>query len=438
MSIQWENIKIKLGELIPWAENPRQITNEQAKRLDQSLEDYGQVEVFAISPRNEVYDGHQRLSVLLRKYGMDYEIDARRSSRELTDEERRKLVLYLHGGASGQWNWDLLSDWDSKLLLESGFDNGMLKQLSADLGGLNALLESEKQVVDEGNVGELIDRAGELQKKWRVKRGDIWEIPSKSNVGKAHRIMCGDSTSAEDMAKLMQGEKSVLCFTSPPYNAGVSAQLSENTSIDDNFYKKEYDDNQSSEKYLQLLFGFTELALMNAEYVFVNLQMLSGNKTAVIDYLTKFKNFFSDVAIWDKGHAAPALAQRVMDSRFEFVLMFSQKGTRQVGTREFRGMVHNVYSGSPQRHNEFADVHAATFPVEFPRHFIETFTNPGELIFDPFIGSGTTIVACEDIRRVVRAMDISSLYCSVVLERLSALGLEPKLIVRNGVHTRSS
>lgn len=219
-----------------------------------------------------------------------------------------------------------------------------------------------------------------------------------------------------------------MCFTSPPYNAGVSAKLRGNTSIDDNLYRDEYNDNKSQPEWLDLIDRFTAIALEWCEYVFVNLQVLSGNKRSFIEYWHKYVDRFCDVAIWDKGHAAPQLARRVMDSRFEFVLMFSQKPTRQVGTREFRGMVHNVYDGHPQRHNEFAEVHAATFPVDFPQHFIETFSNPNEYIYDPFLGTGSTFVACENASRIGRGMEISPAYVAVCLERLAGMGLTPKRI----------
>ena len=220
-----------------------------------------------------------------------------------------------------------------------------------------------------------------------------------------------------------------MCFTSPPYNAGVSAQLSGNTSIDDNLYKDEYNDNKTQSEYLDLLRGFTDLALNNCCYVFVNIQVLAGNKIAFIDYWHGYSDKFADVAIWDKGRAAPQQAQRVMDSRFEFVLIFGGNGTRAIGTRDFRGMVHNVYEGSPQRHNENADIHAATMPIDLPEHFIKTFTNDGELIYEPFCGTGTTIIAAHNLNRRCYAMEISEKYGAVILERFyTATGIMPELV----------
>ena len=257
-----------------------------------------------------------------------------------------------------------------------------------------------------------IDRAAELNEKWQVVTGDLWQIGE-------HRLLCGDSTKREDVERVMGGEKADMCFTSPPYNAGISAKLRGNTSIDDNLYRDEYDDNKTQTDYFDLLVGFTNNALEYSKYVFVNIQVLSGNKKAFIDYWSNFSDKFCDVAIWDKCHAAPAMAQRVMDSRFEFVLVFGGNGSRAIGTRDFRGMVHNVYSGNPQRHNDNASVHAATFPIDFPEYFINNFTNKDEIVLDPFLGTGTTMVACENLHRKCRGIEISPNYCAVILERMA-------------------
>jgi DNA modification methylase len=267
-----------------------------------------------------------------------------------------------------------------------------------------------------------IDRAAELQAKWGTESGQLWQLGD-------HRIICGDCTDAAVVARLMDNKRAEMCFTSPPYNAGVSAKLRGNTSIGDNLYKDEYDDNKTQGDYLGLLRGFTDVVIGVCEYVFVNLQFLAGNKRAFVEYLHHYSANLADIAIWDKVNAAPQQAQRVMDSRFEFVIVFSQGATRAIGTREFRGMVHNVYTGKPQRNNEYADSHAATFPVDLPSHFIETFTNRGNAVLEPFCGTGTTIIACEQLGRKCRACEISPGYVGVALERyFQATGKTPVLL----------
>jgi hypothetical protein len=108
--IEWTNERRKLKDLIPWKINPRQIREKQARRLAQSLEEFNQIETIAVGPNGELYNGHQRLNVWGKEYGGDLEVDVRVSSRPLTEQERKKLTIYLHKGAAGEWDFDLLAN----------------------------------------------------------------------------------------------------------------------------------------------------------------------------------------------------------------------------------------------------------------------------------------------------------------------------------------
>lgn len=125
--LTWSNERRRLSELMPWPRNPRQIKRDQAKRLVQSFDQFGQVETIAIGPDNEVYNGHQRLAVLMERYGPDYEVDCRVSSRALTEKEREKLTVLLHRGAAGEWDWDTLAnEFEFSELIEWGFEEDEL------------------------------------------------------------------------------------------------------------------------------------------------------------------------------------------------------------------------------------------------------------------------------------------------------------------------
>lgn len=150
MTLAWTNCRVKLGELKPWASNPRMSTKAQAQRIIESFKRFGQVAPVAIAPDNTVYDGHQRLSALLTLYGADYEIDARRASRMLTDEEHRALALAL-ANAVGQWDWNMLSGWQPVELKEWGFDGETLKGWNNDANNLKELLQADAPSVDATN-----------------------------------------------------------------------------------------------------------------------------------------------------------------------------------------------------------------------------------------------------------------------------------------------
>ena len=143
-AIYWTNERRKLSDLVPWPRNPRQIKADQAQRLVESLDEFNQVETFAVGPQNEVYNGHQRLAAWADKYGPDLEIDVRVSSRPLSEKEREKLTIFLHKGAAGEWNFDVLSEWDVPDLLKWGF-----KSYELGLAGDNIDYEKEWEGMPE-------------------------------------------------------------------------------------------------------------------------------------------------------------------------------------------------------------------------------------------------------------------------------------------------
>lgn len=140
----WTNERRKLSDLIPWEPNPRQIKDKQAERLIESFEDFGQVEPIAIGPDNGIYNGHQRVKTLAAKYGMDYEVDVRVSSRPLTEKEREKLTVFLHRGATGEWDFEELANWNMNDLLTWGFEESDFPFDVAPLVG-----EGESSGIDE-------------------------------------------------------------------------------------------------------------------------------------------------------------------------------------------------------------------------------------------------------------------------------------------------
>lgn len=127
--LTWTNEKRKLRDLTPWEHNPRYIKNEQAERLLESFTEFGQVLPICIDPVNGILDGHQRRNVIgaADEYGLDYEVDVRVASRELTERERQKLTVYLHQGATGSFDFEALANtFDFSDLVLWGFDESQL------------------------------------------------------------------------------------------------------------------------------------------------------------------------------------------------------------------------------------------------------------------------------------------------------------------------
>jgi DNA modification methylase len=393
-------IEKSVTELIPYVKNSRTHSDEQVAQIAASIKEFGWTNPILIDGDNGIIAGHGRL-MAARKLG--YEVVPTIELKDLTETQKKAYIIA-----------------DNKLALNAGWDNELLtielSELLADgfalelLGfnpdELNALLEPE---IVEGLTDE--DAVPEIPDDPITNPGDIYQLGN-------HRLMCGDSTSIDAVEKLLNMEEVDFLFTSPPYNAGKSESLSGNTHTTDNKYAT-YRDDKTQDDYLDFLCGFTNAWLWNAKCLAINIQQLAGNKVAFIEYLNKYKNHFVDMAIWDKGHGAPAMAQNVMNSCFEYIIFLAQteNPSRAIPVSDFRGTIKNVYSGKPNRNNEFSKVHAATFPVDFPEWAITSFTKPNTIIADCFGGTGTTLIACEKHNRHARLMELDPKYCDVIVKR---------------------
>lgn len=117
--------------------------------------------------------------------------------------------------------------------------------------------------------------------------------------------------------------------------------------------------------------------------------------------------------------AAPQFAENVLNSQYEFLIILArdQNPSRAIRTGSFRGNVPNVIDIPPQRNNEYSEVHAATFPIALPEWAIRNLTQPGDMILDPFAGTGTTMIAANQLDRRCAMIELDPRYCDVIVER---------------------
>jgi len=391
--------KVKINSIKTNPKNPRLIKDDKFKKLVKSIQEFPQMlelRPIVVDENNIVLGGNMRLKACI-EVGLKevYIVKAD----DLTEQQKDEFIVKDNVGF-GEWDWDILAnEWDTDKLENWGLD------LPLDV--------SVQELEAEEDDYEIIN-----------------EITTDIEIGE-HRLLCGDSTDSDQVAKLMNGEKANLSFTSPPYNAGKSEMLSGNTHTTDNKYN-EYNDNQKQSDYLDLLVGFTNNALLFSDYLICNIQSLAGNKIALIEYLNQYKNNFIDVAIWDKGHGQPAMAENVLTSAWEYMFFISSKenASRAIPNANFRGTVPNIYRGTSNRNNEFSNVHAATFPIDLPEWALQ-FTKEKNIVLDQFLGSGTTMVASHQLKRKCYGMELDPKYCQVIIDRMKKL--DPSLeIKRNG------
>ena len=392
--------RVKIGIIKPNPNNPRIIKDEKFKKLVQSIKDFPEmleIRPIVVNNDNIVLGGNMRLRACKEAGLKDvYVIKAD----QLTEEQQREFIIK-DNVSGGEWDWDLIAnEWDAEQLDEWGLDIPQWEN------------EVELEAVED-------DFDTTPPEEPMTVLGDLYEIGE-------HRLLCGNSTDSDAVAKLMNGDKADISFTSPPYNAGTTP--TEIKMGKTSKYANDTDD-KSENEYLKLLTEFTNNTLLFSEYSFVNIQSLSGNKTALIDFLYNMKSYYADTLIWQKQNAQPAMAENVLNSQFEYIHVFSHKANRAIGTKKFRGTLSNVLDISKQTKNGVKE-HNATFPIDFAAHFVQNFCENS--VLDLFLGSGTTMVAAHQLNRKCYGMELDCSYVDVIVKRM--ITLDPTLTIkRNGV-----
>ena len=381
--------EVSIADLLPYANNARTHSAEQIKQVAASIKEFGFTNPILIDENNVIIAGHGRLEAA-KSLGMA-SVPVRILD-NLTDDQKKAYViadnqLALNAG----WDIELLkieleelklNDFDLAL---TGFDDDFISGL---------LHKDTEGLTDEDATPEPPEDPVSVL-------GDVWILGN-------HRVMCGDSTSIDAVEKLMDGQKADIAFTSPPYNVGKTPNGNDKKYLNDS-------DNKSADEYREFLNSFTNAALTVSDYVFSNIQSLAGNKVALISHVYDMRERYADVIIWDKGSAEPAMARKVLNSRFEYVYIFSNEAKRTIGKRDFRGTLSNIISINSRQDKEFSKVHKATYPVEFASHFIEHFTE--STVLDQFGGTGTTLIASEKLGRSCFMMELDPKYVDVIIKR---------------------
>ncbi len=245
--------------------------------------------------------------------------------------------------------------------------------------------------------------------------GDLFEIGE-------HRLLCGDSTDSDAVAKLMNGERADISFTSPPYNAG--------TNVRGKFYENDNDD-KTNDDYVKFLYDFTINTINNSTYSFVNLQILESNKHALIDYQYQLKDQLKDILIWNKKQYPPHINKGTFGCKWEYVFAFCYESKSRSFPASWQGKFPNVIETENASGNDFAQIHKATFPIAFPAWILEKM-DFAQSVIDLFCGTGTTMIAAHQLNRKCYGMELEPKYCQVILDRMRKL--DPTLIIkRNGV-----
>jgi len=428
----------KVETLIPFARNPRTHSEAQVAKIAASIVEFGWTNPILVDGSQGIIAGHGRLAAA-RKLGMT-EVPVIELA-YLTPTQKRAYVI-------GDNRLALDAGWDEELLAlelaelsESGYDLALTGFDDSEIERLLATdLDDEGKTKDADAENDASDEVPEAPANPVSRPGDVWLLGT-------HRLICGDAANPKTVSALMAGEQAVLCFTSPPYG---NQRDYTNTIID----------------WDALMRGvFAQLPMAATGQVLVNLGLIHREQE-VIPYWDGWLDWMRTQGwrrfawyVWDQGPGLPGDWNGRLAPSFEFVFHFNRKdsearrpnkivpclyagrdthlrgdGTSAGGMRNKDGSKTAWnHVGKVTQENKIPDAvirimrhkgkigqdidHPAVFPVALPQFVLESYTDKGEIVFEPFCGSGTTLLAGQRTERQVRATEIAPEYVDVAVKR---------------------
>ena len=376
---------VDIKKLIPYVNNARTHSPEQITKLRSSLREFGFINPVLIDREYNVLAGHGRIAAA-KEEGIT-EVPC--VFVEHLSEAQKKAYILADNRMSLDAGWDdELLKVEMASLQEMGFDVGMTGFDESELADLFA---------DDNNTSakdDDFDLTAALEKASFVQRGDIW------TVGR-HRLMCGDATSAEDVAALMSGTKANLILTDPPY--GVSFRSSSGLTIQN--------DSMKNEEFYNFLLSAFQCMVEHLE---------SGGAAYVFHADTEGLNFrraFVDAGlhlagccIWVKDSLV--LGRSDYQWQHEPVLYgFLQNGKHKWYSDRKQTTIWNF--AKPKRNAD----HPTSKPLDLLSYPIGNSTQENAVVIDTFGGSGSTLMACEKMNRICCTMELDEKYASVILRR---------------------
>ena len=404
-----DNLKIvyrKIDDLIFSEYNPRQMTAEQAKALTDSVRRFGLVDPIIVNKHpdrdNIVIGGHMRLRVA-KELGIT-EVPTVEVSLPLDRE--RELNVRLNKN-TGEFDWGMLSDlFEESDLLSWGFTE---EELLEGFG-----------IADEPASGLTDDDATPEVKEAICKPGDLWLLGGEHG----HRLLCGDCTVKANVERLMAGEKADMVFTDPPYGHNNN-----NGDLIHNWEKAlgrpqtkssaaRPIANDRPEEAARVYSAFLRLAndLLPPGGCCCCCCCGGGGPdpqfarwTMEMDAVIGFKM----AVVWDKGGLGMGWHYR---RNYEFVLVAEKRGgaCHWYGGNDVPNVIRDIGKIIPT-----AQQHPTEKPVALSEFFIKLHSQAGEIVLDPFMGSGSTLIAADKLGRRAFGLELSPEYCNVILQRFA-------------------
>ena len=392
--------QIAVADLIPYARNARTHSDAQVAQIAASIREFGFNNPVLIDVDSGIIAGHGRV-LAARKLGMR-EVPCIRLG-HLSEVQRRAYILADNKlAANAGWDETLLALELSALEMD-GFD---LDLVGFDAGELEVLLDGHSEPGEAGADTEPeIDRAEELREKWGVETGQLWQLGE-------HRLLCGDSTNAEEVERVMGVELATLVITDPPYGVSYASKNEFLNAVDKgNRIQTEIANDHLSKEATQELwrtaFACMADAMVKGAVVYCFMPQ-GGDQMMMMMMMMGAGIEPRHELIWVKNNHV--LGRTDYAYKHEPILYAWKEGGHK-----FYGDFQTSILEFPRPHK--SDLHPTMKPVPLVERLISNSSQDGAVIYEPFSGSGTTIIAGENLGRRVRAIEISPAYVAVALER---------------------
>ncbi len=217
-----------------------------------------------------------------------------------------------------------------------------------------------------------------------------------------------------------------LVITSPPYNMNLRIRNGKYCSrqIVKEFSSKYegFDDNMPIDDFYKFHLKVLKELIRTSSIIFYNIQIVTGSKRAFFKIIGELSDYLKDIVVWDKGYAQPAMAQSVLNRRTELILIFDSKNaiSRQFKNSNFkRGTLDDLWE--IKRGKKVTGSHSAVFPELLVKRIIDNFSKPNDLIYDPFMGTGTTAVVAKKLNRNFLGSELLPKYFNLINSRIYEL-----------------